>query len=140
MEQTTTPTAGYPKTASCACGTLTVTVATPPHHVHICACTECQRKTGSAFSYNSFFADTAVTISGEHRAWRGPSDAGRWNEVHFCPTCGSTVFSKLESLPGITAVSSGCFGDPDFESPRKVYWASRRHRWLTLAVDKIETQ
>ena len=86
----------YPsrKTASCACGALTVTVTAPPRKVHVCSCANCQRKTGSAFSYNAFFADDAVAVAGEHRAWRGASDAGRWNEVHFCPTCGVAPFGR----------------------------------------------
>jgi len=136
----TTPTATYPRTASCACGALTATVTEPPRNVHACSCAMCQHKTGSAFSYNSFFADAAVRISGEHRAWRGPSDSGRWNEVHFCPTCGSTVFSKLEALPGLTAVSSGCFADPTFAKPKRLWWASQRAQWLALGIEEIETQ
>lgn len=132
--------AGYPKTASCACGALRVTAAAPPQTVHVCSCLACQRKTGSVFSYNAFFADAAVTITGEHRAWRGSSDAGRWNEVHFCPTCGSTVFSRLEALPGLTAVSSGCFADPGFQAPGRLYWATHRHRWLGLAVETVDIQ
>ena len=130
----------FHKTASCACGALTVTVSAPLRQVHVCSCANCQRKTGSAFSYNSFFADDAVTIAGEHRVWRGSSDSGRWNDVHFCPTCGSTVFSKLEALPGLTAVSSGCFADPTFAKPERLWWASNRQRWLALGIEEIETQ
>ena len=45
----------YPKTAACACGALKVTVTAPPQMVHACACLDCQRGTGSAFSYSAFF-------------------------------------------------------------------------------------
>jgi hypothetical protein len=131
---------GYPKTASCACGALTVTASAPPRKAHICSCQNCQRKTGSAFSYNSFFADETVAISGPHKTWRGLSDSGRWNEVNFCPTCGSTVFSKLEALPGITAIAAGCFGDAEFLKPEKLWWSSQSHRWLSLDLPKAETQ
>jgi hypothetical protein len=119
---------------------LRVTVAEPPRKAHICACQGCQRRTGSAFSYNSFFADEAVTVTGERKAWRGTTDSGRWNESYFCPTCGSAVFMKLEALPGITAVSTGCFADRDMPAPEKLWWSEHRHPWLALDIPMTDKQ
>jgi hypothetical protein len=53
-----------------------------------------------------------------------------------------TVFTRLEVLPGIVCVSVGCFSEPDFPAPAKLYWNSRRHRWLDLptGIGRIETQ
>jgi len=60
-------TASYPKTAACACGKLTVTVTAPPQTVHACSCLDCQRGSGSAFSYSAFFPDSAVQVAGAKR-------------------------------------------------------------------------
>ncbi len=57
---------GYPKTAACACGALTATAAAPPAMVHACSCLECQRRSGSAFTYSAFFAEADVTIAGNY--------------------------------------------------------------------------
>jgi hypothetical protein len=135
-------TASYPKTAACACGKLTVTVTAPPQTVHACSCLDCQRGSGSAFSYSAFFPDSAVQVAGEATRWRRSSESGRWNESSFCPTCGVTVFTRLEVLPGIVCVSVGCFNEPDFPAPGKLYWNSRRHHWLDLptGIERIETQ
>src|SRR4029079_4183835 len=84
---------------------LTVTVTTPPQFVHACSCLECQRGSGSAFSYSAFFAESAARVAGEATRWRRSSEAGRWNESNFCPTCGVTVFTRLEVLPGIVCRS-----------------------------------
>jgi hypothetical protein len=134
--------ATYPKTAACACGQLTVTVTAPPQAVHACACFDCQRGSGSAFSYSAFFAESAVKRTGDSTPWRRSSEAGRWNESNFCPICGVTVFTRLEVLPGIVCVSVGCFNEPDFPAPGKLYWSSRRHHWLDLpeGVELVETQ
>jgi hypothetical protein len=70
------------------------------------------------------------------------SEAGRWNEGNFCPTCGVTVFTRLEALPQMVCVPVGCLGDPDFPAPGNLYWSSKRHRWLELptGIERIETQ
>ena len=134
--------AGYPKTASCLCGALTATVSAPPEMTHACACLDCQRGTGSAFSYSGFFAEDAAHIGGEARSYRRMADAGRWQEINFCPTCGVCLFFRLEALPGLIGVSVGCFADPGFEKPEKLFWASRRHHWLDVpaVVEPVETQ
>jgi hypothetical protein len=134
--------ASYPKTAACACGALKVTVMAPPQMVHACACLECQRGTGSAFSYSAFFSEAAVKVSGKSTRWRRSSDAGRWQESNFCPTCGVTVFTRLEALPNVVCVSVGCFSAPDFPAPGRLYWNSKRHHWLDLpsGIERVETQ
>ena len=66
-------------------------------------------------------------------------DAG--SEVHFCPTCGVSVFMKLEALPNMVCVPVGAFGDTGFPRPGKRFWASRRHPWRELpGVERVETQ
>ena len=133
----------YPKTAACACGGVTVTVSAAPKMVHACSCLDCQRRSGSAFSYSAFFPESVVTIGGEPKRWRDTaSDAGRWSEASFCPTCGVTVLIRLEALPETICVPVGCFRDPDFPAPANLYWNSRRHHWLDLpaGIERVETQ
>lgn len=124
----------YPKTAACACGALTVTVVAPPPLVHACACLDCQRRTGSAFSCTAFFPQAAASIAGEFKSHRRTADSGRVNVANFCPTCRSSVFSRLEGLPDLVGVSVGCFADPAFEKPGTLYWTVRRHGWLATPV------
>jgi hypothetical protein len=128
---------GYPKTAACACGALRATAAAPPASVHICSCLECQRRSGSAFTYTAFFAEAAVSIAGEYRNWRRSSDSGYFHETNFCPTCGTSVFSRLEALPGLIAVPVGVFTDPAFVKPARHYWTVSRHQWLASPADAV---
>ena len=128
MAEPTHPT--YPKTAACACGALTVAVSAPPVVVHACACLDCQRRTGSAFSCTAFFADTDAAVSGEFKSFQRIADSGRVNVANFCPACGCAVFSRLEGLPNVIGVTVGSFADPTFEQPGMLYWTVRRHPWL----------
>lgn len=122
--------ASFPKTAACACGALTVTVAAPTARIHACTCLDCQRMSGGPMSCTAFFPNAAVTISGAYTAWRRLADSGRWVQSHFCPTCGSRVFMTMEAFPEFTGVAIGCFADPGFAGPAALYWTARRHAWL----------
>lgn len=128
--------------ARCACGGLTATARGEPLDVYLCSCTDCQRGTGSAFSYAALFPEAAVAIAGERRQYTQRADSGRAIDSFFCPTCGTAVAFRAEGLPGTVGVPVGCFADASFPRPSKLFWASRRHHWLELPDDiaLIETQ
>jgi hypothetical protein len=110
-----------------------VTVRGEPITAHACSCRQCQKSSGSAFSFSAWFADAQiVAIEGEYRSWRRGSAAGRWSESSFCPVCGSPLFGRVEALPGQLGVAASGFDDPAFVPPRKLYWASCRPDWLVL--------
>lgn len=121
------------RSATCACGALRVTLRGAPQGIYACACLVCQKVTGAAFAYRAKFADGQVTaVEGASTAWRRSSDAGRWVEHLRCVECGTVLFTRAEGLPGMIAVSVGCFADPSFPPPTKLVWASKRHRWYEL--------
>ena len=128
--------------AACGCGRLTVTARGEPVEVYACSCHDCQRRSGSAFTYAALFSDGAVAISGEHKRFRRTAESGRWIETQFCPTCGMTVLFRGEALPDLVGIAVGCFADADFPQPRRLYWASRRHGWLDVpdGIGRMETQ
>ena len=130
------------RVAKCCCGALAVTTRGEPLDVYVCSCTECQKGSGSVFSYGAVFPEAAVSMTGENKTFRRNSDAGRFIESYFCPSCGTTVMFRAEGFPGAVGVSVGCFADPNFAKPSKLFWASRRHLWLNLpeGVALIDTQ
>ncbi len=42
----------------------------------------------------------------------------------------------------MVGVPAGCFADGQFPVPTRLYWATRRHHWLTLpaGVEVLDTQ
>ena len=128
--------------AECHCGKLGVTVRGEPAHVYACSCKACQKRSGSAFTYAALYPEAAVTIEGGWKTWAQAGDSGRLVETSFCPNCGVTVFFRGEGLAGLIGVPVGCFADPGFMKPSRLYWASRKHRWLDLGggIPQMETQ
>src|SRR5262245_53364803 len=98
-----------PRTASCSCGQLSITMKEEPFLVQCCSCTECHKLTGSAFSTASYWdQEKAVSILGEHKSYTRIADSGNKVALHFCPTCGVTVFWYPELIPGKIGVAVGC--------------------------------
>jgi hypothetical protein len=133
---------GIERIGRCYCGGLTVATRGEPIDIYACSCTDCQRGSGSAFSYAALFPEAAVTIVGESQTYRHHGDSGRFVDSYFCRTCGTGVAFRAEGLPGMLGVPVGCFADPAFARPTKLFWASRRHHWLDLpeGIALIETQ
>lgn len=138
----TVETEAHEDVASCGCGNLRVKTRGEPLEVYACSCLNCQRETGGAFTYSAVFPEAAGSIDGDSKVWRRQVESGRWLESGFCPTCGVTVYVRMEVWPEIIAVSVGCFADPDFARPEKVYFADRRHHWLEFpdGTELIESQ
>ncbi|HKU96077.1 MAG TPA: GFA family protein [Vineibacter sp.] len=127
------PSAETTRTAACACRRVQLVLAGEPRRVYACSCLECQRCTGSAFSYRAIYPDAAVVSQkGRTRSWRRPGSSGRWLEQTFCPSCGSIIFMRAEVLKEALSVSAGCLEDQAFPPPRTLHWPDRKHHWLCL--------
>lgn len=125
----------------CLCGELRYLVEGAPLRVSACACTNCRRRTGSAFGLGVYFAGDAVRFTaGSPRRVRTSSDAGRWIENEFCPECGTTVSWTLEVFPGLCAIAGGTFDPPTFwyAAPERFVFARSRPDWVLLP-DDLET-
>ena len=127
------------RTAACSCGQLRVTMNGKPAMVAACSCRECQKSTGSVFGVSSYWPKTLlVAIEGESKVWRRGSDAGRWIDNYFCPTCGSSLYWYAEAMPDMIGISAGNFADPNFEPPTYAVWNETKHPWVKFPEGCIE--
>ena len=122
------------RTASCACGQLSITCAGEPQRVSLCHCLDCQRRSGSAFGVAAFFAREAVKTAGRAQTTRRLADSGRGITFHFCPDCGGTVFWEPDFRPDSIAVAVGAFADPSFPRPDKAVYEERAHPWAKISL------
>ena len=102
----------------CLCGAVRFSASGQPWRVGICHCLDCRKHHGALFHASAIFAETAVTRSGDTRQYRGR---------HFCPRCGSSVYSisgdEIE-------VHLGSLDEPDRFRPTYELWICRRETWL----------
>ena len=102
----------------CLCGKVRFTAAGRPYRVGLCHCLDCRKHHGALFHASAIFPETSVTITGEPQAY-----AGR----HFCPTCGSSVFSRSDDE---IEINLGSLDAPDQFTPTYELWTIRRESWL----------
>lgn len=103
----------------CLCGNVRLRASGRPNRVGLCHCLDCRKHHGALFHASAIFPQDAVTVEGETRAY-----AGR----HFCPRCGSSVFSR--STPSEIDVNLGALDAPDQLVPTYESWMIRRESWL----------
>jgi hypothetical protein len=127
--------------ASCSCGQLSVTCEGEPARISMCHGLACQRRTGSAFGVQARFPREAIAIEGRSAAFDRTGDSGGLITLHFCPTCGSTVYWLIDRMPGFVAVAVGAFADPAFAPPTVSVYEARRHPWTSmpeLAAERLD--
>ena len=102
----------------CLCGKVRIVALGRPYRVGLCHCLDCRKHHGAIFHAYAVFPEAAVTIDGETRDY-----AGRF----FCPSCGSSVFSRSADE---IEVCLGSLDAPDQLRPTYELWTVRREAWL----------
>jgi len=120
--------------ATCACGQTSITVNGAPTMHGVCHCTNCKRRTGSAFGISAYFEKTAVVeMQGETRVYAFHHAAQNHDqERHFCPNCGTTLFWFLSAAPESIGVAGGCFADEPLPDPTYSVTDQKRLPWVSL--------
>jgi hypothetical protein len=120
------------KTAQCVCGKFRVIVSGEPKSVTICHCGACQRRSGVPWTCNAFYPRSDVRLEGPYRVYVREGQEGRKIRQHFCPECGSTLYSTGEKFPGICMVVVGAFAAPNFPAPTASVFEESKHPWVVL--------
>jgi hypothetical protein len=71
----------------------------------------------------------AVTISGETTVYQAPTDAGNTVSRHFCPICGSPIFSTNSAMPDLLFLRASCLDDLQEFQPGVVVYTKSRPSW-----------
>ena len=126
----------WPKQARCQCGDLTVTVLGPPRSAVACHCTDCQRRTGSAFGISIVFDLADVTVKAEDcGTYQRISDGGETVQQRFCRPCGTTVLWQADVHPGLIVVAGGAFDDTSWVAPAFHAWTRTGQDWFHRSGD-----
>ena len=122
------------RTAHCACGSASITVSGEPEQHNVCHCTNCKRRTGSAFGISSYFQRArviektgAMQVYAFHHAAQDHDQAR-----HFCAACGTTLFWFVSTQPELIGIAGGCFAEDNLAEPTASVSHARKLAWVGL--------
>lgn len=121
-----------PITGHCLCGGVTYSVEAEPVWQGVCHCSNCQRQTASAFSAVVGVPSKSLTVQGSSLASFKTISEGfqSTTERRFCSTCGSPIYSTIESMPEVAFLKAGTIDDISWFEPSVEIWTSSAQAWV----------
>jgi len=114
---------------SCLCEAVTYRVTTPPMLAAHCHCTDCRKSSGTGHCTHIVIPEDAFSISGKVKSYDRPADSGNIVSRHFCPNCGSPVYSKNSGMPGMVFPRASTLEDLEVIKPKMSVYVSRAASW-----------
>lgn len=97
-----------------------------------CYCTDCRKSGGTSHCSHMIVPEAAFQVSGEVRFFDAPADSGTIVSRGFCPTCGSAVYSKNATMPGLVFVRASSLDDPNVFQPQTIVYTARAPAWSKI--------
>jgi hypothetical protein len=116
-------------TGSCLCGGVTFSVTAGLEPIQVCHCLQCRKAQGGPFvAVIPVATETFHLLGGEHLLKVYTASPGK--ERVFCSHCGSPIYSRRQSLPGVLRVRAGLFNEPLPVAPAwHAYTGSKCNWW-----------
>jgi hypothetical protein len=123
-------------TGRCLCGYVTWRYDGEVGPASYCHCEDCRRCTGSAFNVGVRLNRTHFHVTaGAPKGFTKRADSGRELTRHFCPACGSPIFTSAPKHPDHIYVKAGTFDDPGLVRPERQAWVASAVAWRRVAPD-----
>jgi len=113
----------------CLCGEISYSVDAEPLFTGNCHCKDCQRSSGSAFIPAILFLEQNVSVLGEAKYFESTSDSGSIHKRGFCSNCGSQLFAKFSTMPGMLGIKAGTLDHPSNYVPKLDFYVASAAPW-----------
>ena len=135
------------QSGGCRCSAVRYELSQPPIAVYVCHCRDCQRFSGSPFSFGAFVDAAAFRLTGvEPTSSQHVSDGGVTKTRWLCSNCSTWVFSGTTTSDEVggsyRVLRAGTFDDTSWLRPTISFWTRSALPWVTLpeGVKCFETQ
>jgi len=118
-------------TGGCLCGAVRFTYDGEVGAASYCHCSDCRRATGGPFAVGVRMQAAKLKVAGRTASHAKTSDAGKPITRHFCPACGSPLFTHT---PGTETafVRAGTLDDPGVVRPALEIWTVSQVPWARV--------
>ena len=116
----------------CECGYIRYEFNADPLSCYTCHCTDCQTRSGSAFTTAMIIPSAALALTeGETSDWE--AGAGVFK---FCNRCGAHLWAEANIAPGLALIRVGTLDDSTWIAPVAHIWTDSALSWVELG-DKL---
>ncbi len=113
----------------CLCGEISYLVDAEPLFAGNCHCKDCQKSSGSAFIPAMLFLEKNVSILGKAKYFESTSDSGNIHKRGFCSNCGSQLFARFSTMPGMIGIKAGTLDHPSNYIPKLDFYVASAAPW-----------
>lgn len=114
----------------CLCGHVVYEYTGSVGPANYCHCEDCRRCTGSAFNVGVRFEVAEFRITaGSPKGFTKRGESGNALTRHFCPACGSPIFTSSPRHPEWVYVKAGSLDDPTIVVPVAEHWTRSAVPW-----------
>lgn len=125
------------RAGGCLCGAVRYEIAGEPAFVMQCCCRQCQRATGTGHTTFLAVHQDHFQCTGDVASHVGTGGSGGAVLRHFCPVCGSRLYTSGEMAGPLRLVQAGTLDDPDSIAPTAAVHTGERVSWDALAPDVV---
>jgi hypothetical protein len=122
-------------TGRCLCGAVSYQIASAPVRMAQCHCRDCQRASGTGHMSQASFKAADVDVQGKTTSFTVIAESGNTVTRHFCPTCGSRLWSENTGRPGVLGIAVGCAENSDWFAPQAVVYTKSRAGWDVTSME-----
>ncbi|VAW01035.1 Gfa-like protein [hydrothermal vent metagenome] len=130
-------------TGGCACGAVRYTLKSGFRmKPYACHCTDCQKRTGSAFSSHMLVTRADLTVEGELNEGHVVQPSGAVSRIAGCVKCMARIYAENDQRAGVISLRVGTLDDSKNMSPAAHFWVSSKQPWIIIPDDvpALDTQ
>jgi len=79
----------------------------------------------------------AFSISGETKFYTATGDSGKPLHRHFCPDCGSRLYTHAMVMPDVYLVTAGSMDDASWLEPAMHIYLDSAQPWAQIPSDAV---
>ena len=125
-------------TGGCLCGAVRYTLREGfRFRPYACHCTDCQSRTGSAFSEHMLFVLADLSIDGELDAGEFTQPSGARSRIVGCARCKTRIYATNSEREGMASLRCGTLDNSAAVVPAAHLWVKSKQPWIGLPSDAV---
>ena len=118
---------------SCLCGAVRYTLREGFRlNPYACHCTDCQTRTGSAFSEHMLFEVSDIELTGELDCGEYNQPSGAHSRIFGCAKCKARIYAVNDSRDGLGSLRCGTLDNSATLVPSAHVWVRSKQPWIGL--------